>query len=889
MSTFLKSILILGFLFGSFLTHAQNLVVKHVNPVNNPLVDSLVGQLVGQGLIVQNVRSNLKETSKAIGTFKAPEQLLGGIRGGLMMTTGQADTMAGSNSGGGIISVQIPPTDTLAGCSEGRQMLNSILKFGSSPTNVRRTTNCATIQFDIIPSSDSIKFNYVFASEEYNTFVCSNFNDIFGFFITGPGITGDQSLAPDFPNSTNIAIIPGTNLPVSINTVNNGTPGTSGTAANCEFTLEGTENYIDNTPAQNDPFIHSRLRFNGLTKVLTAGVKVTPCEVYTLTLTVSDVQDGSYDSGVFIEKGSLRSSIRASVTTQYNDRFPYAIVNCNPGKIEFKRCYTVDRAIIRYTIEGTAQNSIDYKERLENGTLVDLIDSLVMAPGQERDSIVILGLDNPTWDSTSQKKIVLRFLNYSRPFVNGQPNFNGDTAVMLIRRKFIFNAGQDKEICQFVDTNITPITANYPGDRFLWRELNASGDTIVSPDLSCDSCRITKAMNDSTKTFVVFVTDSASQCIASDTIRVKVQAIPTISFSSEPPGFAVCKEKGIDISANPFTADTAWRYEWFNILPENSQNISNEDRKKVILQVVKFRTNQYFPVRVESPLGCMREDSVLVRVLTKPDFALKQADTVCYGTPYRITPIAQNDSVGDIIWNWRSSTDRRLIDSTRSSVSFRAIKSERYVLEGNNSCFGSDGVAKDTFNLFVFDSISTAFTYEILNDGLTSSPVKFTQSFIPFSYPRSWKLWNEEQSFYQELDGNSPTVEITKGGNYTVEAIIYKQEGSYFCSDTTYQKFAIEPLGQVFIPTLITDNLDNLNSVFLITARDENGKLLRNITDGTLTVFNRWGKEIFKTDVYENDLNNAKLKEKLVDGVYFFEFKSPRYNYANGGWFRVQR
>ncbi|HRH34553.1 MAG TPA: choice-of-anchor L domain-containing protein, partial [Catalimonadaceae bacterium] len=187
------------FVFSSQLTWAQNgpLAVKPMHPVNNPLVDSIVLSLVGAGVIVENIRCNMVETSKSIGTFKAPGPWLG-IQAGMMMVTGQADTMAGPNTGGGIISVQMPYADTVDGCSGGRQMLNQVL--ASQSTVVRRATDCVTIQFDIIPATDSIKFNYVFASEEYNTFVCSNFNDIFGFFIKGPGIAGDLSLGPNFPN-----------------------------------------------------------------------------------------------------------------------------------------------------------------------------------------------------------------------------------------------------------------------------------------------------------------------------------------------------------------------------------------------------------------------------------------------------------------------------------------------------------------------------------------------------------------------------------------------------------------------------------------------------------------------------------------------------------------
>ena len=69
------------------------------------------------------------------------------------------------------------------------------------------TFDATVLEFDFVPNADTLFFSYVFGSEEYNEFVGS-FNDVFGFFVNGQ----------------NVALIPGTNTPVSINTINNGNP-----------------------------------------------------------------------------------------------------------------------------------------------------------------------------------------------------------------------------------------------------------------------------------------------------------------------------------------------------------------------------------------------------------------------------------------------------------------------------------------------------------------------------------------------------------------------------------------------------------------------------------------------------------------------------------------
>src|SRR5690554_1867873 len=83
--------------------------------------------------------------------------------------------------------------------------------------------NGVIIEFDFVPSGNTLSFNYIFASSEYSSFTCSQFNDVFGFFISGPGINGPYS-----NNSMNIATVPNSTIPVGINTVNSGSVSPGG-------------------------------------------------------------------------------------------------------------------------------------------------------------------------------------------------------------------------------------------------------------------------------------------------------------------------------------------------------------------------------------------------------------------------------------------------------------------------------------------------------------------------------------------------------------------------------------------------------------------------------------------------------------------------------------
>ncbi len=869
-------------------TFGQTLKIKKVDANTNPLVDSLVGGLLGAGVVVENIRSNLNEDNRAIGTFDAQSNQLLGIRSGLVMVTGFADTIQYANTAG-IMSHQIEYADTIDGCSIGRQMLNAVLEYTNTGTGTRRATDCATIQFDIIPATDSIKFNYVFASEEYNTFVCSNFNDIFGFFIRGPGIQGDLSLGTEFPNTKNIALIPGTDLPVAINTVNNGTPG-SGTPDNCTFTPQGIAAYIDNTNPANNPFIHQRLKFNGLTKVLTAAVKVIPCQTYTLTLTITDVNDRAYDSGVFIEKGSLRSSgVTAVQSSVFNVRFPYAIVDCNPGKFIFERCSTntIDPLVARYKLSGTAVNGVDYARLLPNGNTTLYPDSFVLASGTYIDSMTLVGLDNPTWENVPEKTVIIKFLSSTRPYINGIPNFRGDSTILKIRRRYSYTASPNISLCRGDDTTLIPVTALDTRDQYHWTELNAQGDTTATTSLSCTDCQspVSSAVN--TTTYVLFLRDSLSGCKTLDTVKVTVFSVPTLAMSTNRPGNTVCKGDDIRIFANPGPVDTTWAYKWKAPLPANGLGVTQDSLTKIDLGIVSHNLNQFYKVRATNPLGCFIEDSLEVRILTRPIFKLPELDTVCYKQPYRIVPLELSDTL-KTEFSWKTNAGINLLDSINPTLTIYPRFSSRYILEGRNNCV-SGGLAKDTFNIVVIDSISAEHSFVYQNDSLTVAPVAFNAEFYPLSFNRIWKVYNETMTWDTVLAGTNPLINFRRGGTYTSDVVVFSQQGSHYCADTVLKKFTIQPLGSVFVPSLVTDNSDSRNSTFLITARDENGNILREIKSGSLKVFNRWGKNVYSNDTYDNDLNNAKLKEDLGDGIYFYEYSVARYNYKTSGWFRIQR
>lgn len=265
---------------------AAPFAVAQADASTNPLAN-IIQSLVGPGVTVSNIQTNLPATSNIYGSFTGGTNVVG-METGLLMTSGSVLNALGPN---------ISPSTSQDNGLPGYLTLDTA------------GFDAAVISFDVTSTTSFLSFNYVFASEEYNEYVGSVFNDEFAFFISGPGI----------PAGTNIALIPGTSTPVAINNVNLG--------LNSQY-------YINNDSSFNaDPFRFQNLEYDGLTKVLnTAAISVVPGATYTITLVIQDVSDPVYDSGVFIEGGSITSD--SCVLKLYTEKKDISCNGANDGTIE---------------------------------------------------------------------------------------------------------------------------------------------------------------------------------------------------------------------------------------------------------------------------------------------------------------------------------------------------------------------------------------------------------------------------------------------------------------------------------------------------------------------------------------------------------------------------
>jgi len=333
------------------------LQVSHTLP--QQLVDNV---LLGPGVVAFNV--NYTGSPGAIGFFNGVYSNIG-LDSGIIMSSGKIIHAIGPND-----STSTSGINSTSGDS-------ALTAIAGQPT-----TDAAILEFDFIPSSDSVRFHYVFASEEYFEGVCTPYNDVFAFLISGPGIPGVQ----------NIALIPNTSTAVSISSVNGGVIGLPVYSPDTSYPycfLSNTTYYIDNTTPPG-----MTVQYDGFTKVFTAKSAVVPCSTYHIRMAIADGgNDNTWDSGVFLEAGSFNShyisvSSAPLLSGAYIDSS--SVEGCGSTIINFKRYDSIPYPrTLNYTLSGTAISGIDYNINSPN---------IYFPPGQDNINLVV----TPLYDIISE-------------------------------------------------------------------------------------------------------------------------------------------------------------------------------------------------------------------------------------------------------------------------------------------------------------------------------------------------------------------------------------------------------------------------------------------------------------------------------------------------------
>jgi len=306
------------------LADAAKLVTTQGNSATDLVTNVLIG---GNCFDVANIKGTGAAASRGI--FSQGESSIN-ISNGIVLSTGSTAELPGPNdltNANGGFGNNSPDDPNLASLTSGNQYDVSI------------------IEFDFKPTANMVQFDFVFGSEEYCEYVNSIYNDVFGFFISGPGINGVQ----------NLAVLPDGVTPVAINNVNH---------------LKNQAYYRNNNTYATcfgQPTVSlSDIQLDGFTTVLTATANLIPCETYHIKLAIADVGDANYLSAVFLRANSFSAGGKVLAEAVYpSPAVNFTRENCDDSYIRFYRG-TGDASqplTVHYTLDpnSTATPGLDFE------------------------------------------------------------------------------------------------------------------------------------------------------------------------------------------------------------------------------------------------------------------------------------------------------------------------------------------------------------------------------------------------------------------------------------------------------------------------------------------------------------------------------------------------
>ena len=560
------------FAFVSFFTFLNSSKAQLVVTPSQPAT-VLANTLAGPG--VTTFGATLTCPALANGIFTVTGTLLS-MSSGVVLTNGHASACSGTEPA---------LTSTNLGTAGDPTFVTSgLLPAGTA------TFDACILEFNVVATSDTLSFNYQFGSEEYRTAVCSHYNDAFGFFISGPGIVG----------TPNIALVPGTNIPVEVNSVNNGVPGASGgVLSNCTMLGAGspfTSLYLDNTGG-------TQLSYRGFTKKFRAFHTVTPCDTYHLKLAVVDAGNATYDSGVFLEAGSLDINKYAfnhidSLGATVNG-IPHTIVKgCSPTTVKIVASHANTIPVsLNLIFGGTAVNGVD----------VTTIPTSIVLPA----------------DSTS--------VSFN---VSGIPTPPGGTSTLTIYLQSTCGIADSIKI-NIMDTPsasiLTPDTSICIGASVLIRTSGTTGLTYgwtPTTGLSSSTVMQPTATPTSTTTYVMTATLPNSGCPAiskSVTINVVNTAITMVTHDT-----AVCGGGFVDIILNGSASNT---YSWLPTTGLSSASIQDPVATPIITTTYTVTATGAGGICPSTAQLTITVGSVAANILT-PD------TTICLGASFQIRAVS---------------------------------------------------------------------------------------------------------------------------------------------------------------------------------------------------------------------------------------------------------
>ncbi len=776
------------------------IVVQTTPPFDN--VSSLVNDiLLGEGVKASNV--TFSGNSSQIGFFKSAGSFIG-IDSGIVMSTGKVEEIMPPQP-------NIPWQGTAFGSGANDGDLLKLAELVAKAYNIPQvvsTEDAAVLEFDFVPSSDSVVFRYVFASEEYPAYIDKKYNDVFGFFISGPGIDGQYSSPAAFPDSSiNIAVVPGTEIPVSISSINMNRNG---------------EYYLMNSQES------TTFNFNGYTTVLTAYVKVTPCQTYHIKLAIADGTKNDIDSGVLLEAKSFSTSglnITPEMSMVQNDD---VIESCVQSRVTIKRKG-------KYQYSDNVYVSIHPSSQAGAADISGLPlpnDPLVIPAGEDEVVFYFTVINDAITEG--KEKLVLDFHLFSncsdihRTFVTNIDDIPGLVFAQTAPAQIDFR-------CFDVDTTLDGIaTGGYGQYSYSWTR-----DGVPLGDVTEELVVPKPSM---TTVYAVSVSDACSTGPISR--QFVVNPPPTISpiildISSADTLQIPCRNQDFVLVPDAFNSfGGVSQIEWKTI-----DRLIGTDTSTII----HTDLSEYYYLTVTDLCGNSESDSIYVSFAnaTPLDIVTSGDVTICSGELITISANAVGGT-GTLSYTWDNG-------SVFPSQMVAPDETSQYIVSVSDFC----GEVATQSILVKVNEVVAEFVYEYDESDFGVLITNFSKG---ENLKYTWSMDREDFS-----DKIVPYINLEDVEDHVLELTITDTVAG--CKDVASQ--VLLPQMFTYIPNAFTPNGDGYNDVFKVSIVDP--------VNFEMTIFDRWGSLVFKsTDPNIGWDGTSPTTGIIAAGTYTFFVKADR-------------
>lgn len=522
MQTIYSRILVLLTLFSGLLASAQPTVTTGLT------LEEYVNEiLLGAGVTAFNIQ--LTGDPAQIGYLQGGEGTLFPVDAGIVLASGDASEMV---CGFGNFFTGV------SGNADLLTIANSVPPLIGQNFSLSSINDICILEFDFVATGDSIKFNYVFGSNEYDTFINSSFNDVFAFFIAGPGITGPFSAPAGYPGGAkNIAFLPGSDppLPITISSVHSGNPPIA--PLNEEF-------HITNLDGATFGNIDPLICVNGFTVTLTAEDVLECGETYHIALAIGDGQDTALTSWVVLEEGSFESNSVVQVDLFIDVGQPGTDIlyeDCGTAFLTFTRpentILDVEEMIV-IDYQGTAINGVDYTQ---------LPDTIVFPVGVTTLQFELTAFQDGLTEGS--ETVIFEILNLAA--CNGSPLTSFFTFTIADEPLPLVVDGYTIEMCDGAETELVPIiTGGYGNFVYEWSTGENSPSIIVTPP--------------SSTTYNVIVSDTCGMPSDDGDITVEVLFFPDLQANITQGDLTLNCNESVFLTASASGGDGSYTYSWTN-------------------------------------------------------------------------------------------------------------------------------------------------------------------------------------------------------------------------------------------------------------------------------------------------------------------------------------